>query len=470
MRCFLVKILNYDEKIKNVDGKSRVCGLMMRFCLTLTLLLLACAPATQRSPFGGPKYRQAISIAETGAKDTIRNKGAIQIGWAKTEINSPKGVPLGGFGQREGVASEGVLDPCYVRSFAISIGTTTVLIITADLLALGYEMSEKVRREIHSVNPTAKVVFTASHTHSGPGAYLPGLFELALGKYDHRSEEAIIAAILDTSTRALADLAPGRFSFVSDQIPDLVVNRIEIDGTVDEKSTLLFFEKKNSPRRAAIWTFPAHPVTRTYANKQISADYPGIIAAAFENKSLEILAFVSPAVASMNPKQEGGSLDWITDPITQKLHRMLEIAQQKSVSQAHIAFNEVQIPFPPIRYRLTDSIMLLPLITEAVIPTHPLRIQSLRINEFRVLTLPGEISGEIGAGIHSQFSTPTSIWSFNGSYIGYVLPRRSYFLPGDRRAKLHHYETKIMNFLGPWGADYLMNIGARLMNQVSLEE
>jgi len=436
----------------------------------LTALCLACAPTNHKSPFGGSRYYRAISIAETGAERTIRSIGRLRVGWAKTRIDSPKGVPLGGFGQREGVASEGILDPCYVRSFAISSGTTTVIIITADVLALGYEMSENVRKVIHSVHPTAKVIFTASHTHSGPGAYLPGLFELALGKYDLRSENAITAAILDASNRALADLAPGRFSFVSDQIPNLVVNRIEINGSVDEQSTLLFFEKQHSPRRAAIWTFPAHPVTRTYENKQISADYPGIIAAAFESKSLEVLAFVSPAVASMNPKKEGGSLDWITNPITKKLQQMLEIAEQKSTSEAYIAFNEVEIPFPPIRYRLTDSIMLLPFLAEAVVPTHPLRIQSLRLNEFRVLTLPGEISGEIGAGLNSQFATPTSIWSFNGSYIGYVLPHRSYFLPKNRRAKLHHYETKIMNFLGPWGADYLMNIGARLMNQVSLGE
>jgi hypothetical protein len=46
------------------------------------------------------------------------------------------------------------------------------------------------------------------------------------------------------------------------------------------------------------------------------------------------------------------------------------------------------------------------------------------------------------------------VTSFNGSYIGYVIPDRYYYLPG--------YEPKVMSFFGPNLSDYLDEVLRRL--------
>ncbi len=58
------------------------------------------------------------------------------------------------------------------------------------------------------------------------------------------------------------------------------------------------------------------------------------------------------------------------------------------------------------------------------------------------------------------------ILSMNGGYAGYVVPRRMLTLPAERQAELWAYETRRMNFLGPWGAEVLLNTGMRLAERV----
>jgi neutral ceramidase len=66
------------------------------------------------------------------------------------------------------------------------------------------------------------------------------------------------------------------------------------------------------------------------------------------------------------------------------------------------------------------------------------------------VSTPCDFSGELALGIKDflrQRGGDAVITSFNGGYIGYVIPARYYHLPG--------YEPRTMSFHGPNVADYL---------------
>ena len=426
----------------------------------------ACAPLDRRSPFASAQYYKAVKQTEAALTNTQTSVGNYLVGWSKTKIDSPKNVPLAGFGQRKGVNSTGVLDPCFVRAFSISIDQQNVIIITADILAADRRLSTYVREQLASVIDPNSVIFTASHTHSGPGAYIPGIYEIAFGTFDQESFDAIANAMISAAKQAQKNMRPARIAYEESPAPGLIKNRVEKDGTTDDLLSLFYFEHITSGQKAAIWSFAAHPVTKTHENLKLSADYPGTVAREFENSELDLLAFVSGAIGSMNPKIEGGKDSWLTQPLSKKLGQLIAKAQQNGSPSGRLSFVSTEIDFPPMKYRIAPELMLLPQLTRAVVASPSLLIQALSLGDSTILTLPGEISGQLIKPMRQNKAKPLSVWSLNGNYIGYLVPRRVYNLPTEAHDKLFKYETQIMNFLGPWGADYLMNIGARLIEAV----
>ena len=83
-----------------------------------------------------------------------------------------------------------------------------------------------------------------------------------------------------------------------------------------------------------------------------------------------------------------------------------------------------------------------------------------------VLTMPGEISGQLIKPMRRKSGNSVAVWSLNGQYTGYVVPRHVYDLGTESQGQLFKYETQTMSFLGLWGADYLLNIGTRLVDAV----
>jgi hypothetical protein len=73
-----------------------------------------------------------------------------------------------------------------------------------------------------------------------------------------------------------------------------------------------------------------------------------------------------------------------------------------------------------------------------------------RVNHAVWVSTPCDFSGELALDIKrllSEHGARGAITSFNGDYIGYVIPSRYYHLGG--------YEPRVMSFFGPTMPDYL---------------
>lgn len=426
---------------------------------------LACA-VDRRAPFAQPEYVEAIERLERGPGPRV-GAGPFQAGWARVEIEVPAGAPLAGYGERGGAAHLGVRDPVYARALAIGAGDVRVVVLASDLLLLDAETAQEIRDALAPLLPREALLFSASHTHSGPGAYAEGLiWELVFGDYAEESRRAVVRAHVAAVEQALLEQGPAQIGVSEIQGPAaLIANRVERGGPVDAVLYVLSVERDDG-RRAAWWSYGCHAVTLPASNLLLSADYPGQIAAHFEGQRLELLAFSAGGVGSSNPAREQEDSRWLLEPLTRLLERGLGQARARAKHEGRVAVLSRTVPLPPVNYRVGEGLRLFsPLVQALTRLPKVLELRAVAIDQAVILQLPAELSGNLSRGARAsarRAGLKLAITPFNGSYVGYVVPRRVYDLPEAERAELHTYETQVMTFFGPYGGDLMINYGLRL--------
>ncbi|MCB9651230.1 MAG: neutral/alkaline non-lysosomal ceramidase N-terminal domain-containing protein [Deltaproteobacteria bacterium] len=445
----------------------------MRRAALLALAALAgsgCHPLDRRPPFGQAEYARHHAAVSAAAAATQAHPGALQAGWARVQIVAPEGVPLAGYGDREGAPSEGTRDPVYVRAFAVATDGAPAVILTADLLLLGPNVVDEVRARLADALPADALFFTASHTHSGPGGYMQGLlWEAVLGPYDEAAYEAVVSAHVDAAGQALAALAPAKVGSATARVPALIMNRVEKRGPVDDQLLLVSFERLADGKKAALWLWGCHAVTLPAENMRISADYPGAVARAFEGSAVEVMGFAAGGVGSANPRYERPDAKWLVRPLEARVQEALHSALRSAKAEGKLAFARRRISRPDLHYRVERELEVWSGPIAMLVDMPHLDFSALALDDLVLLGMPAELSGELTREARRRAATSgvrLAVLPFNGTYLGYVVPRRVYDLPDEAGEEMLHYETHVVSFLGPWGADYLMNLGLRLAGGV----
>src|SRR4051812_44778040 len=92
----------------------------------------------------------------------------LQAGVAVVDITPPAGFEMWGAAGRKGFA-EATLDPLFARTLVLRQGSVSVALVTLDLgRTFGREQMDEVRRAVRQSSGIEHVIFTASHTHTGP--------------------------------------------------------------------------------------------------------------------------------------------------------------------------------------------------------------------------------------------------------------------------------------------------------------
>lgn len=443
----------------------------MRRLAVLLLLFTACHPLDRRAPFARPDYvSQHTKVSQAGHQAPAA-QGQFLAGWARIAIDAPDQVPLAGYSDRQGAPSEGTADPAYVRAFAMGTEDLKSVVFTADLLLSTPEIAGAVRRALSDDLAPDAVFFTASHTHSGPGGYKAGLlWQIAMGPFDEAALQAIVQAHIQAARAALKDMAPASIGHARRRVPGLIHNRVEKDGPVDDEVFVVRLQKLESKAAAAFWSYGCHAVTLPPENLRISADYPGGVASQFEDQDLEVLGFAAGGVGSANPKIEKPHDNrWIVTPLAKGLTAALAQAKATQQTQVRVSRARIEVRRPDLNYRINENLGLSNVPISMLIGMPTADYGALAINDLVLSFMPAEISGSLvrDAKLRARRSgVDLAMFPFNGTYLGYVVPQRVYNLPEDQHADMHYYETHVSAFLGPWGGDYLMNLGLRLAGLV----
>ena len=149
--------------------------------LLLIALLLAIKKVDYTPYFETDYYRISRARQDSVMKETRLAKGALQIGFGRVHITPEIGsessafaqVPLAGYGDRKGVAAEGVHDSLYVSAIAIEVGDQRQILVSADMLIVPANISagsSELAQEKLGIG-REQIIFSATHTHSSMGGW-----------------------------------------------------------------------------------------------------------------------------------------------------------------------------------------------------------------------------------------------------------------------------------------------------------
>lgn len=402
-------------------------------------------------------YRDALANIATHAasSEITANPGALQAGWAKRKITPEVGVPLGGYsGRKNGKKSTGVRDDLYVRALALSDGRDTVVLVGTDMLIIPPNVSKAVREKVAARNGLTgdQILFNASHTHCGPGGFMPGLIStMSGGEYNPVYIDFLIASFVDAIVEAKEHLEPAALASGSVQAPEYIRNRARDGAPVDPELSFLV-ARQDDGDECYLMSYSAHPTTFSDDMMEFSAEYPGELMRFVEKETSQDTQYLGGAVGSMGPRApEAPTPSERVAAMGQALGGLVLANDDNLTFSNHldIATAGVPIGMPPFQLRPSDentNWRLSPIITGILGLQREGWIHGVRVGKLFFVGMPCDFSGEISLEWKAWAQTQgLDLWtlSFCSTYCGYFSPDKYYL-----QTPLG-YETGMMSWFGP---------------------
>jgi neutral ceramidase len=244
-------------------------------------------------------------------------------GAATVNLPVPAGAPLAGYGSwaRRLTVPDfyerfthtfwfkphiGVLDPVVARALVLESAATRVVWIAADLIAVDQRFTARIKRGLAEAGVrAATLLLSASHTHSGPGAFLDSavLAAVSVDREDPEVRDALVGAIVEAVRRAEASKSAAHIGIFAAPGPALTTGRL--GQPVDQTLGIL---KIVTPARvpiAVLWNYAIHGTMLGPRNLKLSGDVMGLAAHRIERELRAPALFVNGAVGDVSPARHG---------------------------------------------------------------------------------------------------------------------------------------------------------------------
>ncbi|MCC6797339.1 MAG: neutral/alkaline non-lysosomal ceramidase N-terminal domain-containing protein [Candidatus Hydrogenedentes bacterium] len=405
-----------------------------------------------------PYFKEVVAkIDENIKQSTIGAEvGGLEAGWSKQSIVPAIGTPLAGYGNREGKPSTGVHDEIFVRALALHEGDDTVVIVGSDMLIVPNNVADIARADAAAATPLTPndILFNASHTHCGPGAWGPGFAGKAFsGDYSESVMTELGHSFGDAIIAAYKALEPAEIAHGTLDVPEFIRNRVRDNAPTDNQLKYLIARQADGDT-CYLASYSAHPTVLGGSVMEFSADYPGYLYRYIESQTKQFSMYLGGAVGSMGPRS-GGSGDGFDkaqnmgEELAKKI--LADVGNAKFTNRAEIAsvgfpFETPSLQMTPMGRKWRVSPFLVPMLGIDNIAW----VQGVRVGDMFFYGTPCDMSGEIAIEM-KQWAKGKNVdlWvlSFCGDYIGYVSPQKYYWTAdpnGDEQ-----YEMFLMSWFGP---------------------
>ncbi|KAL6856503.1 Neutral/alkaline nonlysosomal ceramidase [Trichoderma novae-zelandiae] len=278
-------------------GPRRGLRHYVKWLVTILVLLFTCRSAVVRT------FRWA----------TVSD-GHYLIGVGKADITGPVvEINMMGYANTDQVGS-GVRQRLYSRAFIVGDldqPEDRFIYLVLDTQAGDTAVRYGILRGLEELGPEYamyghdNLAVTATHSHSGPGAWLNYLLPQITSKgFDRQSYQAIVDGCLLSIRRAHESLEPGSLSAGTTKVYGANINRslyaylanpaeerakynisAEDDGSVEKDLSLLKFTRASDGKNIGVLTwFPTHGTSMLANNTLITGDNKGVAADLFEKK------------------------------------------------------------------------------------------------------------------------------------------------------------------------------------------
>lgn len=446
--------------------------ILLSICLILAIIFFFSTSSVETtSYFDADYYHKTLARLDSiRSTNTFETRVSIEAGFARINItpglnnaedNYADGkfrqVPLAGFGARKGKPATGIHDSIFVKAVALKMGGQTIIFVSADLLIMPANIVDSVTLLLSKKGIQREQLFySATHTHSSVGAWGPGYVgELVAGKENPAVERWLIRQISQVILSAMDDLRPARLGTGEFTVGSYTNNRlIGKPGTKNNDFSFITLEQVGH-KKAIIGSYSAHATTLGAGNWEISADYPGYWARKIEKTSADYALFFAGSVGSQSPAGEGDGFDkakYIGEALADSLNAHLpDVVLNDTVTFSALS---LKMQLPEYHIRITANINLVSALSKKLLPfSGNVYVQAVRIGNMIWITTPCDFSGEYALQLKNSLSAygfNANVTSFNGSYVGYIVPGRYFYLD--------EYEPKAMGWFGPNMGDYMMDM------------
>src|SRR5438105_831071 len=133
--------------------------------------------------------RTAILFFALALNCSTHAQTVLRAGAAQVVITPPTGAPMAGYYHARG--AEGLLDDLHAKALVLDDGSTKVALVTLDLISTTLNLTREARAQIEKSTgiPTANIMISATHAHTGPeladrGAHSSLAAKTAIGAND----------------------------------------------------------------------------------------------------------------------------------------------------------------------------------------------------------------------------------------------------------------------------------------------
>ena len=410
------------------------------------------------TPYQGTAYyQQTVGQIQNYSPPKNQNQDTVQVGWAKVNITPEQSAPMAGYGKRKGKFFEQVHDSVWVRVFVFKTKSRKAAWITADLLIFPMSVTAQLQKLLAQKGYSLQnTYFTATHTHYSLGGWgKKPAGRIMAGKYNKQIVHTISNAIIQGIERAENTAEKALIGYQEISAPEFVYNRLTgQEENLDPFIRLLRFRHLTG-KEAFLVTYAAHPTSVASNDLRLSGEYLGLLVQLLEKRMhLDMVAFGAGGVGSHGPKAPGTGYDKVTN-----LANGLADIIQDGIKEEGMAYKfDLQSAYFPVnlpkpQWRISSNRRLAPCLFYTVFGKYSSGLSMLKVGSVIMMGTPCDFSGELMPALtnygiaHQQHVMVTS---FNGSYIGYVTPEKYY--------NLKKYETRDMNFFGPYTGTYFQEL------------
>lgn len=446
--------------------------------LVLLLVVFFSTSYVKRETYFYEDYYKNTQAKIDSMKPLVES-GTVQAGFSKVSItptlnakedNYREGkfiaLPLAGYGDRKGKPAAGIHDSVFVKAAAIKVGSQLVVLVGADMLIMppGVIDSAAVLLAKKGIQ-RGQVFFSASHTHSSLGGWGPGVIgEQFAGKESNNLEKWLTQQISQAVISAVADLKSAKISTGNFAVEAYTKNRL-IGKTGNKNNDFSYIVlEQTGYKKAVIGSYSAHATTLGGDNMLISAEYPGYWQRKME-KIFDYAVFVAGSVGSQSPAGgEGEGFEktrFIGEALADSLNAHLSnLAMSDTTSFSYLS---LKLQLPEYHIRITPQLNMATFLSKKLLPlTGDVYVQAVRMGNMIWLTSPCDFSGEFALQLKNSllnYGYNANVSSFNGGYVGYIVPGRYFYLD--------EYEPKIMGWYGPNMGEYMMDMIRQMTRAIS---
>ncbi|SEF92727.1 Neutral/alkaline non-lysosomal ceramidase, N-terminal [Algoriphagus boritolerans DSM 17298 = JCM 18970] len=428
---------------------SRFLKILSWTFAVLLLIALATITTVDRSPIEKQNFYQE-TFERLEKTPWQGSEGDFWLaGWGKANVTPDKPVPLVGYAPRG--PYEFVQDSSFVKAITLSNGKTQIAWLNFELLIVHPVLAKAIEEGIANSGVKAdQLIFTATHTHSGMGGYMPGVLgNLAFGGYDQKTVDHLVNKSIEALQTAISSQDTASLSYRKVDAGKYVANRFIKDAPYDPFVRQLIFTKK-SGEKAVFFTYSAHATCLSSKFMGLSGDYPKYLNQALEARDYDFALFAAGTVGSHRPIAPGNTPEKVQEYAAGLDSAIwLRMTQFATLKNPRIQHSKLDISLREPHLRISDNLRIRPWLFNYLLGDTNPHFDFTQLGNLLLITSSGELSGvfyEEWDRLAKENGLNLIVTTFNGGYIGYITP--------DELYDEHYHEVRETNWYGPGNGHY----------------